>query len=418
MTATTVIAAPKRRPRRIAADEAHAWARDLRLGNSLAKLTLSMLSGYVNGDGICFAGIEALSEDTELSPDTVRKRLAWLEQIGAIARFPQWIDANGRRNGDGHGKRTSDEIRLLIHADPDEIEARAKGNGDVGSEAAAPAVSPRCQQGLMGAPKDGQDSVSPLVAPDQPSDCGEGLISEPEPEKKDSPQPPKGGGQATDQELEADISEFARNYPAPITNMPRLRTVLAAIPRPPRRRIATTAAKGYASYIRECEQKKKPRAVKDADRWVASGMWEGYVAAGERSEASARRTNVELDSQAGKAWATLHRIAHVHPFEAGGFYLLPDTPSARLLALAGAPLEQDWTFIEPEQSNQCGAWDEFVRECLQGKPRPPLVTERNPGGRRGFYAPWAWPPRVDGSLTATGPPDHKLSEEDAGALSK
>ena len=53
--------ARKPRPRRIASDEAHAWARNLRLHNSLAKLVLSMVTGYVNGDGICYVGIEALA---------------------------------------------------------------------------------------------------------------------------------------------------------------------------------------------------------------------------------------------------------------------------------------------------------------------------------------------------------------------
>jgi hypothetical protein len=57
----------KRRARRIAADEAHAWARNLRLNNPHAKLTLSMLSLYVDGDGFCFVSIPTLADDTELS---------------------------------------------------------------------------------------------------------------------------------------------------------------------------------------------------------------------------------------------------------------------------------------------------------------------------------------------------------------
>ncbi|WP_409188426.1 helix-turn-helix domain-containing protein [Bradyrhizobium sp. RDM4] len=91
----------KRRARRIAADEAHAWARNLRLNNPHAKLTLSMTSLYVDGDGFCFVSIQTLADDTELSTQTVRNRLAWLEEIGAIARLPQWIDEFGRRNGEG-----------------------------------------------------------------------------------------------------------------------------------------------------------------------------------------------------------------------------------------------------------------------------------------------------------------------------
>ena len=49
-----------RRKRRIAADEAHAWARNLRLRNPYAKLILSMLTLYVNGEGECYASVNAL----------------------------------------------------------------------------------------------------------------------------------------------------------------------------------------------------------------------------------------------------------------------------------------------------------------------------------------------------------------------
>jgi hypothetical protein len=104
-----------------------------------------MLSLYVDGDGFCFVSIPTLADDTELSAQTVRNRLAWLEQIGAIARLPQWIDEYGRRNGDrSQGRRTSDLIRLMIDADEDEIEARRAGEtADVSRE-----VSPMPQTGL------------------------------------------------------------------------------------------------------------------------------------------------------------------------------------------------------------------------------------------------------------------------------
>jgi hypothetical protein len=113
-------------PRRIAFDEAHAWARNLRLGNAYAKSLLMALAGYVNLDGICFVGIDQLAEDTDLSTDNVRKQLAWLEEVGVIARIPQWIDANGRREGESRGKRPLDEIHLLTKSDSDEIKARAR----------------------------------------------------------------------------------------------------------------------------------------------------------------------------------------------------------------------------------------------------------------------------------------------------
>jgi Helix-turn-helix domain len=105
------------RARRIASVEAHAWAPNLRLGNPQAKLILSMVTLYVDGEGCCFVSIPALAEDCEMSPDTVRRRLAWLESIGVISRTAQWVDAQGRRNGTGQGKRTSDLIRLLMPGD-------------------------------------------------------------------------------------------------------------------------------------------------------------------------------------------------------------------------------------------------------------------------------------------------------------
>ena len=187
-----------KRPRRIAADEAHAWARNLRLGNHHAKSVLRSLSLYVDGDGWCFVGIEQLADDCELSPDTVRRRLVWLEEIGAVVRKSQWLDEKGCRNGDGRGKRTSDLIRMMVEADTAIIEARARGeeidddDGDIGG------ISPSSQQGLNPA----AEPVSPAPALRQPSQSCDHLNSEPEPES--SPLPPSRGREsaAPDRELE------------------------------------------------------------------------------------------------------------------------------------------------------------------------------------------------------------------------
>ncbi|WP_315759321.1 hypothetical protein [Bradyrhizobium sp. SZCCHNRI2007] len=148
----------KRRARHIAADEAHAWARSLDLKNPYAKGVLKSLSIYVNGEGRCFVGLDQLALDTDLSVDTVRRRMVWLEEIGAITRIPQWLDEHGRRNGDGRGKRTSDLIVLHLDRDPDEIEARAWGV--VENETKSAVISPSRQQGLNQPP----ETVSPRPA--------------------------------------------------------------------------------------------------------------------------------------------------------------------------------------------------------------------------------------------------------------
>lgn len=139
------------RRRRIASDEAHAWARNLRLGNPFAKLVLSMLSLYVDGDGYSFVGINQLAEDCELSADTVRRRLDWLEdEAKVIRRTPQWIDESGMRNGNGRGRRTTDKI-LLLTGEAGQREAISP-SPQPGSDQVWPSVSPRLALALLPGP--------------------------------------------------------------------------------------------------------------------------------------------------------------------------------------------------------------------------------------------------------------------------
>jgi Helix-turn-helix domain len=153
------------RARRIASDEAHAWARNLRLGNPFAKLILCMITLYVDGEGCCFVSIPTLAEDCELSVDTVRSRLKWLESIGVISRTPQWIDASGRRNSVGPGQRTSDTIKLIMTGIGPSCELGAPGSDAGSSPSQQQGPSPGCQQG------------APRLALGQPLICGKDLIS-------------------------------------------------------------------------------------------------------------------------------------------------------------------------------------------------------------------------------------------------
>lgn len=128
---------------------------------------------------------------------------------------------------------------------------------------------------------------------------------------------------------------------------------------------------------------------------------------------------VAVDGEAGKAWAAIHRVARMsEPLRVQGTYLLPRPLTAQELAMGQIPEPDRWIFVPLEQVNQCGAWNEFLGSALAGKPRRELIHDRNPGGSRGFMAPWPWPPRVDGSL-CTGPPTQsQFSKSDAEALSK
>lgn len=399
------------RPRRIAADEAHSWARNLRLNNPLAKLLLSMLTLYVQSDGSCYAGIETLAEDTELSPDTVRKRLAWLEQVGAIARLPQWVDGSGRRNGEGRGKRTTDEIRLLLSADVESIELRALGHDPESSESQKSGTAEDSEDlalaGTIGQQTENirnLPSVSPLPALCQPSDSRKGLDSfEPEPEPEDSPQPPASGGSEAE-DLEG-WNEFQEAYPSPVLRQSLAQTVWRALT-PDERGIATRAARGYGLWLKS--QRRAPNTLGAHIFLKERDAWAQYAG---RSDAAHQRVLVQTDSVEARAYCNLRSLGGAaRPVSASdGTLSLPHSLAPDELAFADLPTRSMWQFVIDR--NQLGAWLGFFDDHLKGITRRVIVEDRN--GARGFLAPWPWPPNKDGKVTewpdpkeeSTGPPD-------------
>jgi hypothetical protein len=165
------------RKMRIAADIAHGWARNFKLGDALAKSVLTATTLYVNDQGSCYVGIATLADDTELSQNTVRRKLAWLEDIRAIERVPQWLDEHGRRTSDRlrGGKCTSDEIRLCLDVDPAEIEARAHSRFEALADMASPPTKVWLADQSNPSSVGGLNPVSPPLALQQPSQSREGL---------------------------------------------------------------------------------------------------------------------------------------------------------------------------------------------------------------------------------------------------
>ena len=246
-----------KRKRRLASDEAHAWARSLKLGNPYAKSILKSLALHVDYEGKAFVSIGQLAEDCDLSEDTVRRRLKFLEDIGAIVIFPCWIDSQGRRNTEGRGKRTTDDIRLLVDADPEQIEARAAGeNPPEQSDDTVPATaefSPSQQQGLNQAAEEG---LAPPLAPPlgvrQPSQSCDHLISEPEP--LTSPQPPSGGVP----EEGDDFGRFEKAWTEPMTRPSLARQVWASFTAE-EKTLVLQATEGYFFHRRQ--QAKPPHPL-------------------------------------------------------------------------------------------------------------------------------------------------------------
>lgn len=375
----------RRRPRRIASDEAHAWARNLRLGNPHAKFVLCMLTGYVNGEGACFVSIAALADDCELVENTVRRRLAFLEEVGAIARAPQWIDDLGRRNNDGRGRRTTDEIRLMLDSDEEEIEARACGNGDHGREAESD-PDPASGEAPTPAPHEGLNSPGGALGVHLPFTCVQGLISEPEP-KILPPSPPPGGGEAEER-----FQEFKAGYPDGILDPASARAEFGQLS-PADQKAAIAALPVYAA---RCRRRNNEKSMK-AHLFVRKRAWEGLLAA----PATEARGGGPYDpaSEAGRALIALSRAARTTLPRLGDgrlIYVRPITP--QLLALAAAPATGA---AYQKGTPNFFAWRDFLRAHLTNLPRLDEIE-----------APWPWPPRKDGAISSVQDSPKLASEEE------
>jgi len=426
-------ARPHRR-RRVASDEAHAWARSLRLDNPYAKSVLQALTLYVNDEAACFVSIGQLAEDTDLSDDTVRKRLKFLEDVGAIVRFPRWRDENGRANTEGRGKRTTDDIRLLIDADPDEIEARARGDGGPQDDTDAAEISPRSQQGLNPAATDGlgppvSPPASPRPAVGQPSQSGEGLTSEPEPEP--SPQPPSGGdGDHADQEEGKQepehFAEFWTGYPGyRVMDRGRALQVFSALT-DSERALARAAVPLLADDLTKLK-----RRPKDAYKWLRDRGFEQYPHARLPTPPPVK---LWIDDPAQiAALRTLNRILGLGDLALDwntertartGVWRYRE-PAADLLALGQfADVDElDWQVAEPEM-REFNAWRHRLHEWtgIWAEPRmvmrrgtkkfewPPGVFKDVQNRLNGIPVPCRWPPKKDGTIYSD---DHTSSEGSA-----
>lgn len=378
--------APRHRVRRIASDEAHSWARNLRLGNPHAKYVLCMLTLYVNGEGSCFVGAGQLAEDCELAIETVRKRLAFLEQIGAVARFAQWLDEHGRRNSDGRGRRTSDDIRLLIDGDLDAIEARAMEKSGRDGDAISPPRDGELTETVSpppgGGANDEGESVSLLVRSPLgvglPPSCVGGLTPEPEPEPEpeSSPYPlrdPLGG-----------LRPFADRFPIPISDVETTLPLWTALSATEQAEVLL-ACDGYAAFLKEHPK----RAPQDAHRWLSKGAWRGYVDTGRKPRAAAL-VRIDRGTEQWIAWEIYYgccgsSLPGTGPLIDTCFVIAEWPPVGRGLD----PNRKTWVKVY-EGSGQFAAWCRRLREGPANAIG--MRTEPDGGKYRGYLqVPLEWP---------------------------
>jgi hypothetical protein len=104
---------------------------------------------------------------------------------------------------------------------------------------------------------------------------------------------------------------------------------------------------------------------------------------------------VDPNSREALAYLTLCSAGGASPpFRTGdGRVSIPfEGQGAEVLAFADAPARGRWLFISDHQ--RVGAWNEFFRESLQGKPRRSIIVEQS--GQQGIMVPWPWPPAKSG----------------------
>ena len=403
---------------RIGADQARTWARKLRLHNPYGKAVLLAVANYMNEDGSAWPGQATIAQDTDLSEETVVKRLKWLDGIGAIALFKTWIDENGRRNFDGRGKLTSTEIRFRFDAESDAIEASAlsdKPTRPLVGAALASHEKAALAPAASGNQNERYDNLSTRVATDQPPLAADSALNiDSEQEQEEPPNPPTGGVQI-DYELQEFKSAFVPLYPIPIADYSRFEAVAATLTSEERAQ-ALLGVKSYAEFIVAERAKHRDRAVKDAHRWLGNRMWVGYLAKAEQAQqvaaVAAEIRYIPIDSPEGQAWAALNKIARTVPMgvnlRVGESYVLKTALDAQAIACAKAPVSGKWI---PPTAQQAESWRQFLVKTI-GKPvaSPPLV-------------PWPWPPKKDGTPhNSQAPPGQipgtLMTESDAQELDK
>jgi len=407
--------------------QATEWARSLPLHSISAKFTLMMIGSYAGTDGACFPSLNRLAEDTLQSVQTVRRRIRELEQLGLLVRLTRWTSSDGGvvlvqpaiADRPAGCRQSSDELRLLLQVKPEELAAKIATLGDMKESPDQGDGDGAGDSGegikLEPSPPDSQTIPSPSQAADSPgvSPGSNPLKRLLETSLESPPCPPAStGGNSMDEGLRKEGEDrFAivePLWPGPITNAERSIVILGALTAQ-EWADCQIGIKGYRASILTLRDNGKDPEIRDFRNWARNRQWAGYLTKGREAEALGQRIAVDADSVEGRAWHAVHAVGRIEPKEFGGKYLLPGPLSPQVLAFASAPPNAEWVFVPEAQRQQTGAWNSFLRKVLAGKALPELVTDRTWRGAeriaaRGFLAPWAWPPRVDGTLT-TGPPD-------------
>lgn len=392
------------------------WAMDQATGDPRSQCLLYVIADCASPDGVAWPSIKYMAAKSQQSKATVQRRLKELEEIGAVARFPRWEDEDGKVNSEGRGRRTSDEIRLLLDRS---IVIR---NDDEGTEESAAPPSQADTGGL-------QADTGPVaqLSDGPPSHCGDPYMnrnSEPE----DSPPNPPSGGDATQIEIEGwqDFKSAFESDGDPIVRVSLAQQLFAAL-KPDERSRVTLSAKGLIAWR---HRQKKPPSKPSAQTFIreigAWATWEKH--APPDPVACEPPIFVAEDSEDWQALRVLAAIRNEPELRAlaldhgRGLMLKALRPAVKALAqFAGDQIDTSAWKIFEEGTQQCGAWCEFARmrphNVDTGETRVMQVGSKIYNDWQvkvvGVRVPCEWPPRKDGTLSTAGPKhESNLTEDD------
>lgn len=393
--------------------EAVTWANRQKLKKSYEQIVLLVLANCADPNGEAFVkwpGREHwwvyLSERTRLPKSSLFRHLNTLVALGLGERTMQVLTDGSRRptfklNMDAAFDidlpedserynaafaRTSGENQSPVGTEPEGDADEAENNSDIsashGAETPLAPQSPR-ETGVSLRPETGPFPVL-------------GLHKDSKPFSKDSPLPPSGGASVRDEVWD----QFVGAWGEPIPKMAIARHAWDHTATE-KRGEAVAAAKGYWCWLKAHPKPPSAQSAQSFLRDVAGwAQWLRYTPGASGTTPSAA-ASISCDSPEGRAIVKLYEVARTRPFVSHGVirYLRPVT--AQLLRLADAPERNDWVWIDDRQ--QIAAWSSFLSEYIASG-RPELLTERGTGAdrRRGFFAPWPWPPRKDGALSPAG----------------
>lgn len=398
--------------------EAVTWASKQRMKLPHEQLILLVLANCADPEGVAFAewrGREHwwkyLVERTRLSKSSLFRHINTLVDLGLCSRS-MIVLADGTRRPTIRLDLTA-AFDIANHETTDPLED-GQSHGETGDEYEADTdetinncnelkqddASVDRQSHGETAPTSGNDAASPIPTGGTEPFPIVGMQEIPNLVPKILPPTPQAGGSPG-----PTFEDFQEAWKRSIERLSVARGVWDRI-ETAKRGEAIAAARGYSAFVAQQRKDYPPLSAQTFLREMAGwSQWLRYVPDG-NGRAPSATAGYPTASTEGRAVAVLYDIVGAGDFFRSTmrkadrvFYRLPVTP--RLAALAQSPPVAEWATLA---RNQAAAWETFVGEHLTLQVRQRL--------REGSRAPWPWPPRKDGTLTASAPSDAGLSDQD------